>query len=566
MPKAYSYIRISSAAQAKGDGIRRQIAKSRKWASDNGLDLDGEISDVGLSGFHGRHVSGGAFGGFISLIQKGDIEPGSVLIIESLDRISRENVLTALSQLIQILTAGIDVVTVTDKKRYSSRDVDGAMLMKSLGIMERAHDESLMKSERALEAISNRIEDIKKGFKRFVQNAPAWISQSRIADTDEWQFSLNNHAATVREIFELYADGVGTPLIAQQMQRNKRRSFKGGVWSRQTALAILRHPAVIGQWSFGGTDVPDYYPRVVSNELFYRVQNILKSKSINAGNKGREFTNLFQGFLRCHHCDGAINIGRGGRKNAYQFMTCVNTSKGVACDGTANRKVMRYAALEPVVLDLTSVFADMAVGKGNRETVALKLEESKTQRAALEKRVANIRSMIESVDSDEDRLSFVTRLNDLRTEIGSCTVDIERLEREIHKIDDNSETSTEIVNLIKSEIAKWPDLAKDDLYVSRSKVSQSLRKLVSVVRIDIDRQEAIVAVGGFIKWWIIGVDGTVRTTGDWSTLPFDILVARSKEFFGSRIDVDSMRAVYDRIDVERADPALWDSERAARGL
>jgi len=61
MRKAYSYIRMSSETQLKGDSLRRQLAKSEKYAADNGLELidtiDGvRLEDIGVSAYRGAHA------------------------------------------------------------------------------------------------------------------------------------------------------------------------------------------------------------------------------------------------------------------------------------------------------------------------------------------------------------------------------------------------------------------------------------------------------------------------------------------------------------------------------
>ena len=79
--KCYSYIRFSSEKQSQGDSLRRQLELSEKYAKENNLILDEDLNmmDLGLSAYKGDHISKGALGNFITLIQKGKIEKGSIL-------------------------------------------------------------------------------------------------------------------------------------------------------------------------------------------------------------------------------------------------------------------------------------------------------------------------------------------------------------------------------------------------------------------------------------------------------------------------------------------------------
>lgn len=89
--KVYSYTRFSTPEQAKGDSYRRQTDAAERWAAGRGLVIDDQLSmaDEGMSAYRGSNTSEGALGTFLQLCQRGLVEPGSFLVVESLDRISR---------------------------------------------------------------------------------------------------------------------------------------------------------------------------------------------------------------------------------------------------------------------------------------------------------------------------------------------------------------------------------------------------------------------------------------------------------------------------------------------
>ncbi|KAB1089302.1 hypothetical protein F4V91_24910 [Neorhizobium galegae] len=64
--KAYSYIRMSTEVQLRGDSLRRQTEASRNYAVKHGLELvEGfQLEDIGVSAFHGRNVAQGSLGRF----------------------------------------------------------------------------------------------------------------------------------------------------------------------------------------------------------------------------------------------------------------------------------------------------------------------------------------------------------------------------------------------------------------------------------------------------------------------------------------------------------------------
>ncbi|HEY2247309.1 MAG TPA: recombinase family protein, partial [Bradyrhizobium sp.] len=92
-PKAYSYLRMSTDLQLKGDSRRRQLDASTAYAADHGLDLasDAQLEDIGISAYKGANVKDGALGQFLTAVKAGTVEKDSYLIVESLDRLSRED-------------------------------------------------------------------------------------------------------------------------------------------------------------------------------------------------------------------------------------------------------------------------------------------------------------------------------------------------------------------------------------------------------------------------------------------------------------------------------------------
>src|SRR5262249_50632398 len=114
-PAAYNYVRFSHPDQAKGDSLRRQEAAVRDWCKRNGVTFDTRLSlrALGNSAFTGDHrhdPSRYALAGFLELVRKGKIAKGSYLIVESLDRLTRESDLEATGLLVDLLRAGIKIV------------------------------------------------------------------------------------------------------------------------------------------------------------------------------------------------------------------------------------------------------------------------------------------------------------------------------------------------------------------------------------------------------------------------------------------------------------------------
>src|SRR5260370_7170074 len=88
-PQAYSYLRMSTDLQLKGDSRRRQLEASRAYAEANGLELaeGAELEDIGVSAFRGANAKEGALGRFLQAAKPGSANPSSHPLVESLARI-----------------------------------------------------------------------------------------------------------------------------------------------------------------------------------------------------------------------------------------------------------------------------------------------------------------------------------------------------------------------------------------------------------------------------------------------------------------------------------------------
>ncbi len=397
--KAYSYLRISTEAQTVGDGIRRQMEASELYAREHGYDLVKTISDVGVSGFKGKNAKDGALGQFLAAIEDGDVLPESVLIVESLDRLSRDSVFDAFTQFSQILKSRISIVTLVDGQVYTSNSIaqNPAQLFTSLGIMLRANDESITKSNRIGAAWQRKRDSISN--LKLTKTAPAWL----ILNEDRKDFSVRPEASeTVRTIFELCLNGMGVYSITRHLNANleKFQPIKAATrWNDSYIAKILRSPAVHGYFQAhkrvsgksvpAGDAVPNYYPKIVDEATFHLVQSTMKKRRTSgAGRKGDVFSNLFSSLIKCGNCGGTVLMKNKGKPpKGHKYLRCHNSLINNQCRTPA----WRYSEFEVAFynfvreLDFSEIFseegkhAEFRKLSGEREVIKAniaKLEES----------------------------------------------------------------------------------------------------------------------------------------------------------------------------------------------
>ena len=320
--KAYSYLRFSTPEQLNGDSLRRQTDAATIYAEKHGLDLQEQtFRDLGVSAYHGKNALEGALGQFMEAVESGKIKPGSFLLVENLDRLSRDRITKALNQFQNLLEKGITVVTLTDGKRYTAESLNELTdLMLFLLVAARAHEESKTKSERLSAAWKNKRERAANGGHIITGKAPAWLR------VNNGKFVvIKDRAAIVQRIFALAIQGHGKGAIARMLNTGKVPVFgKSNGWYHSYIEKILVNEAVIGRFQPHrrgddrksripeGDKIPNYFPVILSESDFYKV----KRGKVGLSGKGAALPrNVLSGIVFCKLCGGKMHyVNRGNGK------------------------------------------------------------------------------------------------------------------------------------------------------------------------------------------------------------------------------------------------------------
>ena len=421
-PKAYSYIRFSTPEQERGDSLRRQIAKAERYCQEHGLTLDDSLrfEDRGVSAFRGEHRVKGALGEFLRLVKEGKVPPGSVLIVESLDRLSREGVLAALRLFMDIVGAGIRLVTLHDKQEYTGRD--WMELMRFIVILQRAREESEIKSMRLSEAWVNKRAVIVNG-RKLTARAPAWIRLSE----DRKRFIIIPEAAkTIERIFHMKLEGRGTGAIERELnadpsvwQPPKRGPKRTGGWRKSYIAKILKNRAVIGEFQPHkktgrrrepvGDPIPNYYPPIIDEELFYRVQARIKEnaqKSGRGGGRTGKAKNLFTHVVKCGLCGYPMHfVDKGRPPKGRRYLHCDGSRRLKVCTA----KPICYEEFERLVLcNLEELDISQLMPGGDEIQARMRELENKI--------TANRERLLEIGDEVENLSDIIARTKDHRVQ------------------------------------------------------------------------------------------------------------------------------------------------------
>ena len=341
MTKAYSYLRFSTPEQMKGDSFRRQARLAEDYCRTHGLTLDTKTSyhDLGTSAYRGKNVEAGRLGEFREAVQTGLIAKGSVLLVESLDRISRQTARKAVRILEDIVEAGVDVVTLSDGKRYTEASLDGFEFLFAIIIFIRANEESLMKARRLKAAWDAKRAKVKD--KPLTSISPAWLRLNR----DENRFEgIPERVEVIKRIFAMILEGVGQHQVAYRLNQEGVPVFgRGKHWHRSYIVKILHNPAVIGTYTphimahedgkvsrLPQEPVENYFPAVVSREDFEAVQEAMRGRIGGRTMMKGATPNALAGLVRCGLCGSAMTRVNKGRKGVVSYV-CSQAKMGLGC-------------------------------------------------------------------------------------------------------------------------------------------------------------------------------------------------------------------------------------------
>lgn len=336
LPLAYSYIRFSRLEQRRGDSIRRQTAMRDEYVARKKLQLDTSfvLSDQGLSAFRGRNKRTGALKLFLDAVDKYKIKKGSHLIIESLDRLSREQVEEAFDLFMSIIRSGIVLVTLVPEMEYTKGNLGLSQMILALAEFTRAHGESLIKSQRSKSHWGEQRRKGKDG--RLTYVTPGWI---------EWQEErfvlIPERAKIVRDIFAMCIKGFGAQVIVRRLNQKGvpcfgRGKSKGKRWHKSYIAIMLRNRACIGEHQPHvidnegqrvpfGQPIPDYYPPVVTPETFAKAQQAVRGRNSVKGGINHHVSNLFARLVK----DEAGNAYTLQNRNTRPYLVSSAMMEGV---------------------------------------------------------------------------------------------------------------------------------------------------------------------------------------------------------------------------------------------
>jgi DNA invertase Pin-like site-specific DNA recombinase len=350
---AYSYVRFSTPEQAEGDSLRRQTEAAAAWCGRHGVRLDEtttlrDLRQSAYTGAHRKNPDRHALAAFLKLVERGKVPTGSYLIIENLDRLSREDERAALRLWMDLLDAGVNIVQLQPETVFRHEKSDMFDIMRAVMELSRGHGESARKSERNGASWRNKVEMARqsggkaqpprkkdrRACEAITDQLPAWVEIR-----GGKKVLIPERVAVVQRIFRLAAvqgiaatvaqltaekvptfgervpvlDADGNPVLhARGRDKGKPKYRRGeggrygsGLWTRAYVAKILKDRRALGEHQPRGKGrkpegeaIKGYFPAVVTGAEFKAARAGAAERKWKPGRTPENYVNVFSGLLR----------------------------------------------------------------------------------------------------------------------------------------------------------------------------------------------------------------------------------------------------------------------------
>ena len=486
--RAYSYVRFSTLEQKLGDSLRRQLDKSKKYCREHNLIFDTKLHlyDEGVSAFEGRNTTEGELAEFLRLARIGDIPANSLLLVENLDRLSRQAPRLALRTLESIIDCGIEVITLTDGRIHNAETLDDfTSLLTSLVIMFRAHDESKRKAQ----MLADTWEEKRRSGKPLGRICPGWLRLEKKHKNDPGKYvPIPERVLLVKRIFKMTLSGYGKRTIAGQFNKEEIQPWgvgdKRGVgWHDSYIQKILHNDAVIGIYhphrvknkkrTDLKTPIMDYYPAIISELEYRRVQALAKRATPGRVEKvGNLFTGVcFDGYnpeFTMRYVDKGTKK-RGNGKWRYLV------SDALRLKPSANAAKIRYADFEHEFLNHPEIdHCNLhEIYKDDPQVVHAAIELLQAEINEKNKAISLLNAAIERGDPPD---ALLTRMREVETERKKLFVKLQEWR-------DKQAESESVDELFEKEWKRFDELVEAKTIEARLAIRQYIRRTVKRIEL-----------------------------------------------------------------------------------
>ncbi|MCF7930457.1 MAG: recombinase family protein [Acholeplasmataceae bacterium] len=335
--KAVGYARFSSDKQRE-ESIMHQMEMINKYCIDKHIELMDQYIDEAKSGTNTNRDS------FQQMMEDAKSSTWDYVIVYKMDRLSR-NVMDALSIKKELTRLGIQIISVIED--FDNDTPEGGFFnLISMGMSE------FYVANLKREIMAGQMQNAKQA--KTSGGRPAY----GYSVNKDLKFVINEEEApAVKIMFQMVADGYSYVEVAEKLNELGYRTRKGrpfhGVFTD-----YLKNRKYIGEYVYNRIPkrkpdgsrnshimkpeseivrIPEAVPAIIEDEVFEKVQNLLRLRKERKGYAKRDGKYLLSGLIKCDICGYAVSGGTdyGGRNKYLNFSyACTHKSEGQRCSLT----------------------------------------------------------------------------------------------------------------------------------------------------------------------------------------------------------------------------------------
>ena len=531
--KAILYSRWSSLEQTGTTSAPRQLALTERFAASNGWDVVERLTDEGRSAWTGDNLRTGQLGQLLARLEREGADD-CVLVVEKLDRLSRQPPLVMTGWVQRACAAGLTIATADGAHLIDARRLERDQMTVLAMIFEsfRGFAESQAKSERVADAWARKRE---RGMP-MTRKCPGWLtidagatSYRSPANTAASYTVIPERAGLVRRIFALTNAGIGKATIARTFNQEGIPAWGSGRgWHASYIQKIVRNPAVIGEFQPhtnpkagvrrpAGEPIADYFPAVVSVEEYERA-NSPRHARVLAQQSPNPLVNLLTGLTQCTSCGGPMTMTNKGAETLAdghvvprRYLKCSSAHRSAGC---AMRVSFAYEVAETAILDALLPLAMDAQHFARGPDVAgaeSALLSARREQANAERLQQVAYSLVEEDSGD----AFAAdKYRQRRGEVTEAKLRVQRYTEELAKAQRKTSPREHVARVAEVRALMSAD-DPSEKYEARRLVKLALNDLIGVVQFSGKKKRFTVGLAGGVRVLSFDRQGNMALDVDW---------------------------------------------------
>ena len=464
LKKVCAYARVSTDSEEQLTSYSSQINHYSKMIKSNSeWEFVGVYADEGISGTQVKHRA--EFQRMINDALSGKID---IIITKSISRFAR-NVVDTLNIVRKLREHNVDVYF--EKENIHTIELDSEMFLGLCSMFAQAESESISQNVKmGLKSKMNRGEFV---------GCPEcygynWNKQTKELEINEEQ------AKVVRMIFNWYADGIGTRVIANKLKELGYKTNKGNDFRHNQVGNIIKNEKYVGDYlgqktyivsplthkrnrNFGEKEkyyVKDHHTPIISRELWNKCQEILNKRRNDMSEKEQHskhycYRYTFSSKIECGICGSTYVHRISGKQNEKQYFYWSCYDKVSLKEKCPDSLTIREDVLKEMFVKVYNSIIEKKhktrekLINAIKETLAsednnIELNKLHNEKQTLQKRLSNLIDL--KLDDIENKDIYIEKEKEINNRIKVLNEQIERLE---YRNKQNKDISTQLKSIEK---------------------------------------------------------------------------------------------------------------------